>query len=401
MGSSSTDVTLSAVLHEVPRLWEMLERLDKRTLLCTSQELHRQTSKLVSSIKSVYGEYSKLKPSDIGWLVSCNWTHLRSLELTLDPAFVPELSNGSWPLLTSLSINKPNNWTYPRELPAKPDEHIFDGFKGKWPLLECLAITLGKLNTTHITALVHTEWTSLKTLKIEPLENSLPDLMRAHWPQLKDLSLGVGLSGGALEPLSACPWSTLERLELVRCHLDVRSMASLIQADLPQLKQLLLCQVSVAHTEVCFSQLAQGRWPLLAVLKLELIGNRSTGLLCDALPQGCELTHFMDHAHGLEQPNDILALTLGKWPCLQSLTFDNFPIWDEDVLVLVQAAWPELMSLTMIGCFESPNVITLCMSRWPELQSLCLGSFDDYIQDFRCCARGYPTLKFKIWDVMS
>ena len=119
-------------------------------------------------------------------------------------------------------------------------------------------------------------------------------------------------------------------------------MVSLIQADLPQLKELSLCQVAVANTQACFSQLARGRWPLLAVLKLVLIDDRSSGLLCDMLPQGLELLHFMEpYADRVKQPNDIMALTLGDWPRLQSMTFDNFPIWDEDVPDLVQAAWPE------------------------------------------------------------
>lgn len=71
---------------------------------------------------------------------------------------------------------------------------FFDGFKGKWPLLERLAITLGKLNTAHITALAEIEWMSLKTLKIEPIDRALPARMHGNWPQLTDLTLEVGLA---------------------------------------------------------------------------------------------------------------------------------------------------------------------------------------------------------------
>lgn len=389
MSSSSTEVTLSKVLHEVPRLWDLLDPWSKKRLSVTSLELHKQTFELVSSIKPVHRRripHPRLEHTDISWYVSCNWTYMRSLDLTLDPALVPELSNGAWPLLVSLSLNRPS--TSPSELPAEPDEHIFDSFKGKWPLLERLVITLGKLKTGHITALVETEWISLKTLKLEPLDRSLPDLMRGNWPQLKDLSLGDGLSEGLLEPLSACPWSTLERLELVRCRIEARAMACLVQADLPQLKELSFVQVLLTlcrayperETKACFAHLACGRWPLLAVLKLEILDERSKGLLCDEL--SWDITwgrmHFLyNHAFDLREPDDILALTLGKWPCLQSLTFDNFYVWARDVGVLVQAAWPDLTSLTMIGCFSGPESITLCMQKWPHLKSLTLGSSED------------------------
>lgn len=147
-------------------------------------------------------------------------------------------------------------------------------------------------------------------------------------------------------------------------------MAGLIQADLPQLKELSLDQVLLTNTAACFSQLVCGRWPLLAALKLHLYGRQC-----------------MDYdAEQVRQLDDILALTSGKWPYLQSLTFDNFPIQDGDVPVLLQAAWPELTSLTMLGCFDCEEAIDLCMQRWPKLQSLTLGTFCDNIQDFERCA---------------
>ena len=157
MGSSSTEVTLAELLHEVPRLWELLDCQSKTNLWDTSPELRKQLSHFVTSIKSVHRNLATvpgLELPDISRLVSYNWACMRSLELTLDPALVPELSNAAWPLLAKLLLNRSS--TSPDDLPAQLDEHIFDGFKGKWPCLEHLAITLGKLITAHITALVET-----------------------------------------------------------------------------------------------------------------------------------------------------------------------------------------------------------------------------------------------------
>ena len=85
--------------------------------------------------------------------------------------------------------------------------------------------------------------------------------MHGNWPQLTDLSVGSGLSEEGLQPLSACQWTTLQRLELVRCKVDARGVACLVQAHLPKLKELSFCQVSLTRSEGCFSGLAQGRGP--------------------------------------------------------------------------------------------------------------------------------------------
>ena len=162
--------------------------------------------------------------------------------------------------------------------------------------------------------------------------------------------------------------------------------------------ELSFSQVSVVHTEFCFSQLPRGRWPLLTVLHLDRIDDRSRGLLCDPLPQGMSWgrMHFNDlYAGRVRQNKDVVALTLGKWPCLQSLTLDNFPVFAQDVTALVQAAWPELTSLTMLGCFQKTETITLCMQRWPGLRSLTLGSLvrkTHYLAKYAQSA--YPTLNF-------
>lgn len=124
---------------------------------------------------------------------------------------------------------------------------------------------------------------------------------------------------------------------------------------------------------------------MLAVLKVHLYGRQC-----------------MEYdAEQVRQLDDILALTSGKWPYLQSLTFDNFPMEDEDVPVLLQAAWPKLTSLTMLGCFDFEEAINLCMQRWPKLQSLTLGTFCDNIQAFKRCAQRHPSLKFQVFDILS
>lgn len=50
--------------------------------------------------------------------------------------------------------------------------------------------------------------------------------------------------------------------------------------------------------------------------------------------------HFLHtYTLHLREPGDNLALTLGQWPCLQSLTFHNFPVCRRDVAVFIQVDW--------------------------------------------------------------
>ena len=103
-----------------------------------------------------------------------------------------QLSNGAWPRLTNLALDHPH---ITGDSAFEPDKAIFDSFKGKWPLLNTLTITLGKLNTAHITSLTDVQWTSLMTLRTEPLQDSaLEALMHGDWPQLADLSVGNSLN---------------------------------------------------------------------------------------------------------------------------------------------------------------------------------------------------------------
>ena len=236
-------------------------------------------------------------------------------------------------------------------------------------------------------------------MKVEALEeNAVPALMHGNWPQLTDLSVGNCLSEEGLRPLSACPWNTLQRLELVRFKVDARGLACLVEAHLPKLEELSFCQVSLTCSEGCLSALAQGWWPQLAALGLELFDDRSNGKGCGAVPMG------MGWLYGAGYDNwsfdDVKALFSEAWHHLQSFTLDNFPFTDDNIPDLTQAAWPEMRSLTIIGCFGTLVVISSCMQRWPQLKSLTIGSTEECIQDFKTFAmREHPTLNCNVYDV--
>lgn len=70
------------------------------------------------------------------------------------------------------------------------------------------------------------------------------------------------------------PWRTLERLQLTFCQINPHRIYSLVQAYLPNLRELSLAEMPVYPSVfkedkcLCFGVLAQGNWPLLGTLEL-------------------------------------------------------------------------------------------------------------------------------------
>ena len=230
---ASTDTTLADLPQELPRLWDFLDDYCQRLLQKTSPELRRQAQERITCIKFDRGPFMSI---DISWLVKGRWNQLRALQLELAPEDVAQLSHGAWLLLTRLSLERARTWRLPPKAIAEPD---FASFKGKWPLLEHLAIVgLASLNKAQIAALTDVKWTSLETLRIEPQDSALPHLLKSDWSELTELSIGSGLSHEGLRHISNCPWSALIHLQLVDCQVTPDSMKAILKAYLPQLKQL-------------------------------------------------------------------------------------------------------------------------------------------------------------------
>ena len=345
-----------------------------RVLLGTNSELRKHCCKLVTKIRVLYDEPQRLpgsarwRPLEISHLTSKPWAQLQELDLTdgcMESWETAKLSCGAWPLLKSLKLA--------RGRLSRPswDENVFRQFKGKWPLLESLRIVYNKVDIAQVKALTEIEWPRLKTLSIEPDNDAMQVLMQGNWPQLRDLSLA---SGYGLQHLSTCRWSTLERLQLLYFGMSPMTMRSMVEAQLPLLKELSLVNAAYddaeSHVE-WFTALAQGRWPLLSTLELRMV-------------QG--------------GPGCVETLASANWPCLQTVILAECGITDADVPALVAAAWPSVKNLSMSGylesCFKNTQMLTLCMNKWPLLESLTVGAGEDVIANLSDSARSnWPMLK--------
>ncbi len=354
--TSSEPVSLSDVLHEVPRLWDFIDGKGHRVLLGTSSKVRKHACELVTKIRPSSYE----QPPDISHLTSSRWTQLQVLDVSgsyMDPHQTAQLSSGAWPHLRSLTLarGRPLMWTC--------NENVFREFKGKWPLLESLIIVFNKVDIAQVKALTEIEWPNLKTLCVEPDSDAIQALMQGKWPQLRDLSLGNGLSDDGLQHFSECRRSTLERLQLLHCEMTTRTMGCIVEAQFSLLGELSLVNVAVQYEDRAgwFTLLAQGRWPLLSTLELEIVDGFS----------GC-----------------VEILASANWTCLQTVILDLCDISAADETAVVEAAWSNIKHLTMAGCFENVQVLRrLYMRKWPLLEYLTLGASPEYFSNISDMAR--------------
>ncbi len=338
-------VSLSDLLHEVPRLWEFTPSRYWNILLAVNKEVRRQVQGMVRCIKVT----EALQPEQLHHLTKGGWSQLRCLDLSkgcMTAASHAQLSKGAWPLLQNLTLASGRTFNDR----SSCSEHVFRQFKGKWPLLESLTVSEHRLDVAQVTALTDIDWPLLQIFCIEPFHDAIPALMKGNWPELKHLSIGHGLDYRGLRCWSNLPWSTLQRLQLTFCQVSPNSIHSLVQAHLPQLQEFSFVYVfwksEGEDSEDCFAMLAQAKWPLLSKLELTSMSASHEG---------------------------IRHLVTGQWPKLQTVILKHFDITDEDLPLLVQADWSNVQHLILIGPFQHMEVLYMFMDKWPALQTLELG----------------------------
>ena len=334
--------SLVEVLHEVPPLWDVLDSGSLKALLSTNAGLRSRAKQHVRSIKTG-------NENDTYRLICSTWTqHVQILHLRGSNLLSGELSAGDARELQCFTLFHPR-W--------KVTAGVIQALSGKWPSLQTFCSVNCVLGPAALSELTVTEWPLLRTFHLSPLDVAMPDLVDGHWPQLRDLSIGLDMYEDGPTLSLDFPWSTLERLQLSLSQICAPRMDSLVQAYLPNLQELSLVEIpgysSLTNKEkcLCFEVLAQGKWPLLGTLELRNVD----------MTQEC-----------------IRLLGTGNWLRLQRVVFDNLDISDKDVSSVVKACWPALRSLTVVGfnCFKSTTFLDLWMQKWPNLQCLtvCVAS---------------------------
>ena len=174
-----------------------------------------------------------------------------------DSGGVTQLRGGVWPNLQRFTLYTDSD--------LRSTAGIISSWSGNWPLLQEFCSFDVVLDKAALSALTAIKWSQLQTLHVDPFDDAMPEVMRAYWPQLRELSIGLDLRDEASTHLCKFPWSTLERLQLTMCDISQYSTESLVQAYLPNLQELFL---------VCLSResgpTGEGIFPCFARLALNM-----------------------------------------------------------------------------------------------------------------------------------
>ena len=128
------------ILHEVPILWEFLQRSCLKAMLSTNAVLCRSAHEYVTYLSFPNGWGS----ADLDTAVSRSWSQLQVLDLRgsdMDAAAAAQISTASWLLLRSLSVDAR------LYLGSPSTSEVFHRFYGMWPLLEILTVASGELDS--------------------------------------------------------------------------------------------------------------------------------------------------------------------------------------------------------------------------------------------------------------
>lgn len=324
--------------------WQLLARIDLSTrcfgsvdvvLLVKPLEHPHQTTQGVYQIyvRPLRGLLNKVGPG-------LRRIHLSEINLRgMGPAVLTQLSQGSWPLLTSLDMND-------NKLGA---DSIAELVKGDFPALESLDLSSNKLDVAAMKQLVKGDWPALKYLwlSINPLLNAegIKQMSNTKWGQLHDLSLSYSpISPDMMQELIKLPLPKLRTLSLSGCGLDVAAVSMLAGAKWPILRSLRLTENRMPAEAV--SQLILGHFPALRLLDLS----------------NCKIDTV-----AMQQ------LILGDWPLLQDLDLSYNQLDNEAIGYLLRGHWTSLTNLSLNqNTFGVQAVQELTTGDWPVLRFLCL-----------------------------
>ena len=278
-------------------------------------------------------------------LLGKDWSGLRRLDLTqvksssMGLAVVAQLSQGDWPLLTSLDLSD-------NKLGA---DSMSEVIKGNFPALESLDVSSNKLDVEAMRQLVKGDWPTLKYLwlSINPLLNAegIKQLSHAKWGQLHDMSLSyTSVTADMMEELVKLPLPKLKTLSLSGCGLEVAAVSVLARAHWPALRSLRLTENRLPAEAV--SQLIRGRFPALRLLDLSNCKMNAASMQC---------------------------LIQGDWPLLEDIDLSYNQLDSEAIQYLLKPRWTSMTNLSLNhNTFDVHAVEDLTNGDWPLLRFLCL-----------------------------
>ncbi len=327
---------LSDLIHQVPRLLELMPSECLAALIATSTTLRSQIHNYVTSI-------TISDPTHASNLISCSWPRLVKWTLAdqeshgMQPICVTcDMTVAAASVLAKASMLR--SWQLQLHCTQLSAADVAEIAKGDWPFLVGLYIGCVKMTRALVQELVAANWpalTSLSSLEM-PVDMGILSLFsQARWPQLAFLNLinvrlpSIQEGQAQIQRLSdfsktlsevvdpeqisssssaTLDWSSIITLHLTYQQIDTQMVTKLLHTGVnrvevlvincvqldaavilqltkslcPRLRALVLCHNRLGS--VAISYLAQGKWPLLKLLNLT--GNELEDTALDELIKG-------------------------------------------------------------------------------------------------------------------
>ena len=405
--ASQDRLLLTDILHEAPRVLQLVSSDDKKALMAVCKSVQRLVHTFASSVTlqeddslehlldtavgphlqqlRMYG--IKLTTTSVSGLTSAPWFALTSLTLNncgLTSSTITQLAASScWPELQLLRVR--SNRLSTAAVTAMAGSN--------WPQLRHLDLSSNKLNASAISQLTQLRWSSIETLDLSNnpyLDSSaLQKLASGSWPLLRGLAVGGVFGLGFFAEVAGSSWPLLETIQIscgycapqavrfagcwpnlkhlqIITHMpsplacfasfEMPAVSSLTEASWTNLQTLNLSSSGLGQSG--FMQLARGRWPLLSKLdisRMQLDGHLS--------------------------PGDVAAFAEGDWPVLTYLSLAHNGMDDECARELLDGDWPLLATIDLsYNNIGAEGGAELAVADWPYLEHLCL-----YENKPECC----------------
>ena len=387
--------SLADVLHEAPRILQLVSPDDKKALLAVCKAIRQLVHAFASSItlreddslqnllNTAVGPHLhqlalrgiQLTATAVPGLASTPWfalTHLTLCNCGLNGATISKLAAGHWPALQHLSLC--NNQLNTAAVAAMANSN--------WPLLRHLDLSSNRLTARSISKLTQLRWSNVETLDLinNPYleSNAIRKLSSGAWPRLRALAVSGTFKLGLFVQVAASSWPLLETIQIncnysapqagsfAGCWRNVKNLQ--ITTRFPSILGTLTTPQSSWLTEAAWTNLrtldlsysdlgrsgimhlAQGPWPLLSKLDLSRL----------------------QRAYVLTPTEYANFASLSNWPKLTYLSLAHNGMDDECAVQLHNGDWPLLTTLDLSYNDISAEGTGLAEADWPYLEHLCL-----------------------------
>ncbi len=407
-GTQSAAVALIDVLHQAPRLLEVLTQDSWKALSAASKSLNETVHSLVTIITIEHLE-------DIPLLAKGSWPHLSMVILPKQRDARPDIGalRHRWQLLACVSLgergfglglgttdvavllsSQQSRYTTldNTELAVRPLEHLLSS---KWS--ESQSLCLHQVQETVVGTAVMKQlskgrWQCLSHFELCGKQLDVANILllfKSKWAELHQLKLMLSnLDATVIAQLSTDGWPSLKHLQLTYCAIpDADAILHLATLNLPQLAYLYSTETRITPATV--QQLSQAPLVKLISLFLQSAGLGATALLNFAQADWSRLKYLDLSQNCRMGAAAIRHLVQAQLPGLRGLGLSECGLDDLAIQCLIEGAWPILQNLDLsTNHLDTRALKYLAKGNWASLKHLTLINNDYDTQAIEVLMKG-------------